>query len=279
MSRIMSGILYIVATPIGNLSDITFRAIDVLKNSDYILAESSARTSKLLQEFDIKKKIITFNKDNEKRKRSGVLRDLTDGLTLALVSDAGTPSISDPGFELVKNYSSDYKVIPIPGASSLTCALSISKIPINNFMFLGFLPKKASERKYQLTQIKHTSLPTIVFESKHRLNSLLKEIFHILGPDTDIGIMRELTKIHEDIFFGNIEAVIKKLEIETLNGEITMIIKCNQEKPLELDLFKNKIIELSKRYSTKEVVNIITLFSEVNRKELYKYVLSIRHEG
>ena len=146
-------------------------------------------------------------------------------------------------------------------------------------MFLGFLPKKASERKYQLTQIKHTSLPTIVFESKHRLNSLLKEIFHILGPDTDIGIMRELTKIHEDIFFGNIEAVIKKLEIETLNGEITMIIKCNQEKPLELDLFKNKIIELSKRYSTKEVVNIITLFSEVNRKELYKYVLSIRHEG
>ena len=275
----MSGILYIVATPIGNLSDITFRAIDVLKNSDYILAESSARTSKLLQEFDIKKKIITFNKDNEKRKRSGVLRDLTDGLTLALVSDAGTPSISDPGFELVKNYSSDYKVIPIPGASSLTCALSISKIPINNFMFLGFLPKKASERKYQLTQIKHTSLPTIVFESKHRLNSLLKEIFHILGPDTDIGIMRELTKIHEDIFFGNIEAVIKKLEIETLNGEITMIIKCNQEKPLELDLFKNKIIELSKRYSTKEVVNIITLFSEVNRKELYKYVLSIRHEG
>ena len=252
----MSGILYIVATPIGNLSDITFRAIDVLKNSDYILAESSARTSKLLQEFDIKKKIITFNKDNEKRKRSGVLRDLTDGLTLALVSDAGTPSISDPGFELVKNYSSDYKVIPIPGASSLTCALSISKIPINNFMFLGFLPKKASERKYQLTQIKH-----------------------ILGPDTDIGIMRELTKIHEDIFFGNIEAVIKKLEIETLNGEITMIIKCNQEKPLELDLFKNKIIELSKRYSTKEVVNIITLFSEVNRKELYKYVLSIRHEG
>ena len=275
----MSGILYIVATPIGNLNDITIRAIEVLKQSDYILAESSARTSKLLHEYDIKKKIVTFNKDNEKRKRSSILRDLSAGSVLALVSDAGTPSISDPGFELVKSFNEDYRIIPIPGASSLTCALSISKIPINNFIFLGFLPKKISERKSQLIKIKNTSLPAVVFESKHRLNSVLAEILNILGPDTDIGIMRELTKIHEDIFFNKIEEIMKKLEKETLNGEITMIINHKQEKPLELDSFKNKIIELSKRYSTKEVVNIIKLFSDVDRKELYKYVLSIRHEG
>ena len=275
----MSGILYIVATPIGNLNDITIRAIEVLKQSDYILAESSARTSKLLREYDIKKKIVTFNKDNEKRKRSSILRDLSSGSVLALVSDAGTPSISDPGFELVKSFNEDYRIIPIPGASSLTCALSISKIPINNFIFLGFLPKKISERKSQLIKIKNTSLPAVVFESKHRLNSVLAEILHIFGPDTDIGIMRELTKIHEDIFFNKIEEIMKKLEKETLNGEITMIINHKQEKPLELDSFKNKIIELSKRYSTKEVVNIIKLFSDVDRKELYKYVLSIRHEG
>jgi len=279
MSRIMSGILYIVATPIGNLKDITIRAIEVLKQSDYILAESSARTSKLLQEFNIKKKIVTFNKDNEKRKRSGILRDLSRGSVLALVSDAGTPSISDPGFELVKSFNEDYRIIPIPGASSLTCALSISKIPINNFIFLGFLPKKSSERKSQLIKIKNASLPAVVFESKHRLNSVLVEILDILGPETDIGIMRELTKIHEDIFFNKIEEIMKKLEKETLNGEITMIINHKQEKPLELDSFKNKIMELSKRYSTKEVVNIIKLFSDVDRKELYKYVLSIRHEG
>ncbi len=275
----MSGILYIVATPIGNLKDITIRAIEVLKQSDYILAESSARTSKLLQEFNIKKKIVTFNKDNEKRKRSGILRDLSRGSVLALVSDAGTPSISDPGFELVKSFNEDYRIIPIPGASSLTCALSISKIPINNFIFLGFLPKKSSERKSQLIKIKNASLPAVVFESKHRLNSVLVEILDILGPETDIGIMRELTKIHEDIFFNKIEEIMKKLEKETLNGEITMIINHKQEKPLELDSFKNKIMELSKRYSTKEVVNIIKLFSDVDRKELYKYVLSIRHEG
>ena len=275
----MSGILYIVATPIGNLNDITIRAIEVLKQSDYILAESSARTSKLLREYDIKKKIVTFNKDNEKRKRSSILRDLSSGSVLALVSDAGTPSISDPGFELVKSFNEDYRIIPIPGASSLTCALSISKIPINNFIFLGFLPKKISERKSQLIKVKNASLPAVVFESKHRLNSVLAEILHIFGPDTDIGIMRELTKIHEDIFFNKIEEIMKKLEKETLNGEITMIINHKQEKPLELDSFKNKIIELSKRYSTKEVVNIIKLFSDVDRKELYKYVLSIRHEG
>ncbi len=275
----MSGILYIVATPIGNLKDITIRAIEVLKQSDYILAESSARTSKLLQEFNIKKKIVTFNKDNEKRKRSGILRDLSRGSVLALVSDAGTPSISDPGFELVKSFNEDYRIIPIPGASSLTCALSISKIPINNFIFLGFLPKKSSERKSQLIKIKNASLPAVVFESKHRLNSVLVEILDILGPETDIGIMRELTKIHEDIFFNKIEEIMKKSEKETLNGEITMIINHKQEKPLELDSFKNKIMELSKRYSTKEVVNIIKLFSDVDRKELYKYVLSIRHEG
>ena len=274
----MSGILYIVATPIGNLNDITIRAIEVLKQSDYILAESSARTSKLLQEYGIKKKIVTFNKDNEKRKKSSILQDLSAGSVLALVSDAGTPSISDPGFELVKSFKVDYRIIPIPGASSLTCALSISKIPINNFIFLGFLSKKSSERKSQLNKIKNTSLPAVVFESKHRLNSVLAEILHILGPKTDIGIMRELTKIHEDIFFGKIEEIMKNLENETLNGEITMIINHKQEKPLELDLFKNKIIELSKRYSTKEVVNIIKLFSDVDRKELYKYVLSIRHE-
>ena len=275
----MSGILYIVATPIGNLNDITIRAIEVLKQSDYILAESSARTSKLLREYDIKKKIVTFNKDNEKRKRSSILRDLSSGSVLALVSDAGTPSISDPGFELVKSFNEDYRIIPIPGASSLTCALSISKIPINNFIFLGFLPKKISERKSQLIKVKNASLPAVVFESKHRLNSVLAEILHIFGPDTDIGIMRELTKIHEDIFFNKIEEIMKKLEKETLNGEITMIINLKQEKPLELDSFKNKIIELSKRYSTKEVVNIIKLFSDVDRKELYKYVLKIRQGG
>ena len=275
----MQGTLYIVATPIGNLQDITFRAIEILKNSDYILAESSARTSKLLNEYNIKKKIITFNKDNEKRKRKSIIQDLSEGMSISLVSDAGTPSVSDPGFELVKHIDSTFKVIPVPGASSLTAALSVSKIPINDFIFLGFLPKKSSERRTQLLKIKTLAVPGIVFESKHRVSSLLSDIVDILGDDTNIGIMRELTKVHEEIFFGTASELASKFSNEQLTGEITMIIGTSSIKQLSMETMEKEILELSKKYSASEVVNIIRLFNDVNKKELYKYVLNIRQEG
>ena len=275
----MLGTLYIVATPIGNLQDMTFRAIEVLKNADYILAESSARTSKLLSEFNIKKRIITFNKDNEKRKRNSIIQDLSEGMSICLVSDAGTPSVSDPGFELVKHIDLLFKVVPIPGASSLTAALSVSKIPINNFMFLGFLSKKSSERKIQLLKIKTSSMPGVIFESKHRVISVLADINDVLGSDTNIGIMRELTKIHEEIFFGTASELITRFSNEQLTGEITMIIGTSSIKQLSMEKMEKEILALSKKYSVSEVVNIIRLFNDVNKKELYKYVLNIRQEG
>ena len=275
----MLGTLYIVATPIGNLQDMTFRAIEVLKNSDYILAESSARTSKLLSEFNIKKRIITFNKDNEKRKRNSIIQDLSEGMSICLVSDAGTPAVSDPGFELVKYIGLSFKVVPIPGASSLTAALSVSKIPINNFIFLGFLSKKSSERKIQLLKIKQSSMPGVIFESKHRVTSVLRDIADVLGGDTNIGIMRELTKIHEEIFFGTASELITRFSDNQLTGEITMIIGASSTKQLSMETMKKEILELSKKYSASEVVNIVRLFNDVNKKELYKYVLNIRQEG
>ena len=275
----MLGTLYIVATPIGNLQDMTFRAIEVLKNSDYILAESSARTSKLLSEFNIKKRIITFNKDNEKRKRNSIIQDLSEGMSICLVSDAGTPAVSDPGFELVKYIGLSFKVVPIPGASSLTAALSVSKIPINNFIFLGFLSKKSAERKIQLLKIKQSSMPGVIFESKHRVTSVLRDIADVLGGDTNIGIMRELTKIHEEIFFGTANELIIRFSDDQLSGEITMIIGASSTKQLSMETMKKEILELSKKYSASEVVNIVRLFNDVNKKELYKYVLNIRQEG
>ena len=275
----MLGTLYIVATPIGNLQDMTFRAIEVLKNSDYILAESSARTSKLLSEFNIKKRIITFNKDNEKRKRNSIIQDLSEGMSICLVSDAGTPAVSDPGFELVKYIGLSFKVVPIPGASSLTAALSVSKIPINNFIFLGFLSKKSSERKMQLLKIKQSSMPGVIFESKHRVVSVLMDIVDVLGGDTNIGIMRELTKIHEEIFFGIASELITRFLDNQLTGEITMIIGISSTKQLSMETMEKEILELSKKYSASEVVNIVRLFNDVNKKELYKYVLNIRQEG
>ena len=275
----MLGTLYIVATPIGNLQDMTFRAIEVLKNSDYILAESSARTSKLLSEFNIKKRIITFNKDNEKRKKNSVIQDLSEGMNICLVSDAGTPSVSDPGFELMKYIDLSFRVVPIPGASSLTAALSVSKIPINDFIFLGFLSKKSSERKMQLLKIKKVSMPGVIFESKHRVASVLADITDVLGGDTNIGIMRELTKIHEEIFFGTANELTLKFANQQLTGEITMIIGTSSIEQLNMETMEKEILELSKKYSTSEVVNIIRLFNDVNKKELYKYVLNIRQEG
>ena len=275
----MSGTLYIVSTPIGNLKDITLRSLEVLKLSKYILAESSVRSSKLLNEYNIDKKIITFNKDNEKRKINSINRDLSEGANICLISDAGTPSISDPGFELIRSIESPINVVPIPGPSSLTAALSISQIPINKFLFLGFLSKKQKEREGQLLQIRDMLLPAVVFESKHRLISLLKNIVYILGPNTKVSIMKELTKLHEETFYDSASSLLKKFNEKSLNGEITMIIGVPQHENIVMSKLDDKILELSKKHSASEIVNIIRLFNDVNKKDLYKYVLKIRQDG
>ncbi len=275
----MPGTLYIVSTPIGNLKDITIRAIEVLKLSDYILAESSVRSSKLLNEYNLNKRIVTFNKDNEKRKIKSVIEDLSNGLNICLISDAGTPSVSDPGYELTRCIESSVNIVPIPGPSSLTAALSVSKIPINKFIFLGFLSKKQKEREKQLLVIKDTLFPAIVFESKHRIVSLLKDIVDILGSDTQIAVMRELTKLHEEIYHDSASNLLEKFSGHALNGEITMIIGKPISHAVKMNVFDNKIIELSKKHSASEIVNIIRLFNDVNKKELYKYVLKIRQDG
>jgi len=272
----MAGTLYIVSTPIGNLKDITLRALDILRSSEYVLAESSARTSKLLNEYNIDKKIITFNKDNEKRKIRSITEDLNNGKNICLVSDAGTPSVSDPGFELIKNLDLSIDIIPIPGPSSLTATLSISQIPINKFMFLGFLPKKNKERKTQLNLIKNTLLPAVIFESKHRILSLLEDIVDVLGAEVQVAVMRELTKLHEEVIYDSASNLVDTFTMRPINGEITMVINAPETQNILMDIFYDQILELSKKYSASEIVNIIRLFHDVNKKELYKYVLKVR---
>ena len=272
----MAGTLYIVSTPIGNLKDITLRALDILRSSEYVLAESSARTSKLLNEYNIDKKIITFNKDNEKRKIRSITEDLNNGKNVCLVSDAGTPSVSDPGFELIKNLDLSIDIIPIPGPSSLTATLSISQIPINKFIFLGFLPKKNKERKTQLNLIKNTLLPAVIFESKHRILSLLEDIVDVLGAEVQVAVMRELTKLHEEVIYDSASNLVDTFTMRPINGEITMVINAPETQNILMDIFYDQILELSKKYSASEIVNIIRLFHDVNKKELYKYVLKVR---
>ena len=158
------------------------------------------------------------NKDNEKRKVKKISEYLEKSYNIALVTDAGTPSISDPGFYLLSNLKTDIRVIPIPGASSLSCAISLSRIPVNSFMFIGFLPKKISDRRKKLTETSNLNSPICLFESKHRLISLLKDILKIYGQDTQIGVFRELTKVYESIIHDSVINLIKYFEINKPKG-------------------------------------------------------------
>ena len=163
MVSFMNGDLYVVSTPIGNLDDITLRALNVLKDVDFIFAESIERTKKLLTHFQIRKKVYSYNKDNEIRKASTIISYLKKAKNIALVTDAGTPSISDPGYHLLSILDYDINVIPVPGVSSLSCALSVSKIPTNSFIFSGFLPKKDTDRIKKLSELSLLNIPVCIY--------------------------------------------------------------------------------------------------------------------
>ncbi len=274
----MAGKLFIVATPIGNLGDFTYRAIETIKTCDYILAESSERTSKLLNQYNLKKKIVTFNKDNENTKLKAIIADLERGKQIALVSDAGTPSISDPGFGLLKHQDKNFSVSPIPGSSSLTSALSVSPIPVNTFSFLGFLPKKTNDLEKRLNYIKNLGMPVIIFENKNRLSSLLHKVQKICGKDTLICIFRELTKLHEEIIFGTVSKLIENSGNIKYSGEFTLIISVSNKESIEFNKLIPKILKLSESYTTKEVVDILHLFCDHPKKELYNFVLNVRQK-
>ena len=274
----MYGNLYLVSTPIGNLDDLTIRAKNVLTEVDVIFAESVERTKKLLSHYSIETKVLSYNKDNEKRKISSVLKYLNESKNIALVTDAGTPAISDPGFYLLSQINESTKVIPVPGVSSLTCALSVSKIPINSFIFLGFLPKKGSERKKKLAEASDAKLTICLFESKHRLIELLKDISTIYGESTKVGIFRELTKIYETVTHKSVSQHIMDFEKNQPKGEFVIIVSPKQR--VSLDNNYQRVIEelIIKNFSNKDIVDLIKLISTDSKKEIYKNVLSIRQD-
>ena len=272
----MYGNLYLVSTPIGNLEDLTFRAVNILGSVDIILAESVERTNKLLSHYDIDAKVISFNKDNEKSKIKNAIAFLKDSKNIALVSDAGTPCVSDPGFYLLSNLDEEINIIPIPGVSSITCALSVSKIPINGFTFLGFLPKKQNDRKNKLLQASSSELPLCIFESKHRLLDLLEEISSIFGKDTLVGLFREMTKIYETITHKNVAEHIFDLKKNTPKGEFVVIIAPNRHVEIEKPYISTIKRLILKNFSNKDIVDLIKPLSTDSKKEIYKIVLSIR---
>jgi 16S rRNA (cytidine1402-2'-O)-methyltransferase len=221
------GTLYIVSTPIGNLKDITLRAIAILGSVDYVLCEDTRVTGKLLKHYDIEKPLVTFTDFNEQDRATKILADLSSSKNVALVSDAGTPLISDPGYKLVREaLKRGIRVESIPGPSALVSALVISGLPPDRFIFLGYLPKKDGKRKKLLEDLKpilKTVKSTVIFyESPYRVKKSLNEINSVLGG-VEVVVCRELTKVFEEVIRGSISEVLDKLTEKNLKGEFVIL--------------------------------------------------------
>ncbi len=220
------GVLYMVGTPIGNLNDLSYRAINILENVSYIACEDTRHTKKIMNKFNIQNTLISFNKHNSLTKIPGIIKDLKENKSIAIVSDAGMPGICDPGEDISNKVKSEgIDVICIPGACAAIAALISSGMTSSNFVFEGFLPKKKSEREKILYEVSRNEKTTIIYESPHRLKKLLNELRNFCGGEREIQVSRELTKKFEEHVGNNIDHVISYFEEHDVKGEITIVIK------------------------------------------------------
>ena len=272
----MSGTLYLVATPIGNLEDITFRAIRILKEVDLIAAEDTRQTLKLLNYYEINKPLISYHRHNEEVKQEILIQKLKDGQNIALVSDAGTPVISDPGEVIVKEaLKENIKVIPIPGACALINALIASGLDTKEFSFYGFLSLNKKLRKEKLQEIKKENKTIILYEAPHKLTSTLKDLSEIL-EDRKIVVARELTKIHEEFLSGTASEILENYK-EPKGEHIILIEGSNiKEETEEQKNIKEMTIEEHYKYYEKqgftknEIIKKIAKDKGVNKNEIYQ---------
>ncbi len=223
----MSGRLYVVATPIGNIKDITIRALDVLREVDLILCEDTRRTRQLLSHYGISNELLSYNEHNERERIPLVLSYLKEGKEIALVSDAGTPGISDPGYRLVREARiKGFEVLSVPGPSAIIAALSVSGLPTDRFVFEGFLPRRKGKRLKRLEFLKNEDRTIIIYESVHRIERTLQEILEVIG-DREIAVCRELTKVFEEVKYGKLSTIIN--EGITKKGEFVIVLRGKDE--------------------------------------------------
>jgi len=270
----MSGKLYLVATPIGNLEDITLRAINILNEVDLIAAEDTRHTLKLLNHLKIKKTLVSYYKQNEKNKSEILINELLSGKNIALVSDAGTPAISDPGYEIVKSaIKNNIEICPIPGACALINALICSGMETKEFSFIGFLSTNKKEKKEKLEELKNDKKTLIFYEAPHKLKNNLEIIKGILG-DRNIVVARELTKIHEEIIRGKISEILER--IEEPRGEIVIIIEGSKkidDSKKELTLEEHYKYYEEQGLEKKEIIKKIAKDRNVQKNKIYKYFI------
>ncbi|MRH45007.1 16S rRNA (cytidine(1402)-2'-O)-methyltransferase [Aquibacillus halophilus] len=276
--QISTGTLYIVPTPIGNLEDITIRAINTLKAVDMIAAEDTRNTKKLLNYFEIDNKLISYHEHNKQSRESRLLDALKEGSDIALVSDAGMPAISDPGYEIVKAaIEVDLPVVVLPGASAALCALVGSGLPANEFYFYGFLPRKKKDRDADMERLKSINATLLFYESPHRLLDTLEYLHEKLG-NRRISVARELTKRFEEYIRGEILEVIKWTEEGTIKGEFCIVVEGNTESVSDIPVWWNELtIEKHVEHyinednmTSKEAIKQVAEVRKLPKREIYQ---------
>ncbi|MEH2315926.1 16S rRNA (cytidine(1402)-2'-O)-methyltransferase [Nostoc sp.] len=271
--------LYIVGTPIGNLEDMTFRAVRILQSVDIIAAEDTRHTGKLLQHFQVKTPQVSYHEHNRTSRIPELLEHLVNDKAIALVSDAGMPGISDPGYELVKAcIEAGISVVPIPGASAAITALSAAGLPTDRFVFEGFLPSKSQHRQEHLESLQTESRTLIFYESPHRLRDTLQDLAKVWGSDRQIVLGRELTKLYEEFWRGTIAEAIAHYSQREPQGEYTLVvagIPASQPQLTEEELKAELKQLISQGISRSQASRQLAKFTSLPRRQLYQLALSI----
>jgi len=281
------GILYICGTPIGNLEDITIRSLRILKEVKLIAAEDTRHTKKLLIHYQINTNVTSYHEYNKFKKAAYLLEILKNGQDIALVSDAGMPGISDPGYVLINlALNNNIKIIPIPGVSALITAVVVSGLPTDKFVFEGFLPRKIKERKRYFKRLEEEERTIIFYETPHRLKRALKDMLEILG-DRKIVIARELTKKYEEIIRGKLKGVLSMINTKEVKGEITLVVQGGTKEKGDdtIDFLRDECImeEYFKKlknqgYSNKEIIKIAQEKLNISKNLIYKKLLEMQNK-
>ncbi len=279
MNDTPTGTLYVVGTPIGNLEDLTFRAARILEAADAIAAEDTRHTGKLLQHFNIDTPSISYHEHNRSQRIPELIDRLENGETIALVSDAGMPGISDPGCELVRACAEKgIAVVPIPGASAVVTALAAAGIESDRFAFEGFLPAKGKPRQERLEDLQSESRAIVLYEAPHRLTKTLKDLAGVLGGDRPLAVARELTKLHEEFWRGSLTEAIARYDRDKAKGEFTLVVAGTppQAPTLSEESLKSQLQALrAEGYSRSAASRELAKYTTHSRRHLYQLALAL----
>ena len=272
----LSPALYLISTPIGNLRDITLRALDILSSCDLIACEDKRISTKLLNAYNMKGTLTTYHDHSDEKSRNSILKRISEGQSVALISDAGTPLVSDPGYKLVQDaVSSGLPVIPVPGANAVLPALQLSALPSDKFAFCGFIPTKKGERDSFLSDLADLPMSLVFYENAKRLNKTIPAMIEILG-NRDAAIVREISKMFEETLRGKLSDLVN--QCDGLKGEIVLVVDGDPQESVDDETLKDMLRDALQNQSLKSAVDDVSAQSRTSRKHVYSLALALRDE-